>query len=154
MTPRSADFADKTSVEAGSFRDPESRVFTTEDGVFRALTTRGLEDFQALADTPVWRDLQEAGTVVATEFAESTNIPEQLGLDAVAVLRHERIPFVSYPYEWTFSVLQDAALVQPSRPSDPRSRRHAERRVGLQRAVAGKPTRVHRRRLVRAPATR
>jgi len=28
------------------------------------------------------------------------------------VLRHERIPFVSYPYEWTFSMLRDAALLQ------------------------------------------
>lgn len=27
------------------------------------------------------------------------------------VLRHERVPFVSYPYEWTFSQLQDAALL-------------------------------------------
>ena len=26
-------------------------------------------------------------------------------------LEHERIPFVSYPYEWTFSMLKDAALV-------------------------------------------
>jgi hypothetical protein len=26
-------------------------------------------------------------------------------------LRHERIPFVSYPYEWTFSMLQDAAIL-------------------------------------------
>ena len=29
-----------------------------------------------------------------------------------AVLRHERIPFVSYPYEWTFGMLRDAALLQ------------------------------------------
>ena len=28
------------------------------------------------------------------------------------MLRHERIPFVSYPYEWTFSMLKDAALLQ------------------------------------------
>jgi SAM-dependent methyltransferase len=28
------------------------------------------------------------------------------------VLKHELIPFVSYPYEWTFSQLKDAALVQ------------------------------------------
>jgi hypothetical protein len=27
MTPRSADFADKTSVEAGSFRDPDKAFF-------------------------------------------------------------------------------------------------------------------------------
>ena len=28
------------------------------------------------------------------------------------MLRHARIPFVSYPYEWTFSMLKDAALLQ------------------------------------------
>ena len=28
------------------------------------------------------------------------------------MLRHERIPFVSYPYEWPFSMLRDAALLQ------------------------------------------
>ena len=30
---------------------------------------------------------------------------------AAAVLRHERVPFVSYPYEWSFSQLKDAALL-------------------------------------------
>jgi hypothetical protein len=30
----------------------------------------------------------------------------------VAVLRHERIPVVSYPYEWTFGMLQDATLLE------------------------------------------
>ena len=28
------------------------------------------------------------------------------------MLRHERVPFVSYPYEWPFSMLKDAALLQ------------------------------------------
>ena len=28
------------------------------------------------------------------------------------LLRHERIPFVSYPYEWTFGMLKEAALLQ------------------------------------------
>ncbi len=28
------------------------------------------------------------------------------------MLRHERIPFVSYPYEWTFGMLREAALLQ------------------------------------------
>ncbi|MCZ7527316.1 MAG: class I SAM-dependent methyltransferase [Acidimicrobiia bacterium] len=41
--------------------------------------------------------------------------PEQarLGLAGrfALVLEHERIPFVSYPYEWTFSMLQDAAVL-------------------------------------------
>lgn len=29
-----------------------------------------------------------------------------------AVLRHERVPVVSYPYEWTFGMLRDAALLE------------------------------------------
>jgi hypothetical protein len=28
------------------------------------------------------------------------------------VLEHERLPFVSYPYEWSFEMLRDAALLQ------------------------------------------
>ena len=36
--------------------------------------------------------------------------PEAAGW--AALLRHERIPFVSYPYEWTFGMLRDAALLQ------------------------------------------
>jgi hypothetical protein len=28
------------------------------------------------------------------------------------LLEHERVPFVSYPYEWSFSMLRDAALLQ------------------------------------------
>ncbi|MGH2981005.1 MAG: methyltransferase, partial [Solirubrobacterales bacterium] len=32
--------------------------------------------------------------------------------DVAAVLRHERIPVVSYPYEWPFGMLQDAALLE------------------------------------------
>jgi hypothetical protein len=38
--------------------------------------------------------------------------PDVLVKDVAGVLRHERIPFVSYPYEWTFSMLKDAALLQ------------------------------------------
>src|SRR4029078_10895774 len=29
-----------------------------------------------------------------------------------AVLEHDRVPFISYPYEWPFGMLQDAALLQ------------------------------------------
>ena len=35
-----------------------------------------------------------------------------LAKETAGVLKHELIPFVSYPYEWTFSMLKDAALLQ------------------------------------------
>jgi hypothetical protein len=96
-------------LEPGSFRDPESRVFYADGDVFRALSADGLSDFEALEAT----GLLDGERVVRTERADGAPAMEGLLVHApAAVLRHERIPFVSYPYEWTFSMLKDAALLQ------------------------------------------
>jgi SAM-dependent methyltransferase len=96
-------------LEPGSFRDPESRVFYAGDDVFRALSPDGLSDFEALEAT----GLLDGERVVPTERADgSANVAGFLVHEPAAILRHERIPFVSYPYEWTFSMLKDAALLQ------------------------------------------
>jgi hypothetical protein len=94
------------AAEAGSFRDPDSRVFLRDGAVFRALSPTGWADWEALAATPLVDDL------VATEAVELDDPPELSGGPVAGVLRHERIPFVSYPYEWPFSMLKDAALLQ------------------------------------------
>ncbi|MDX6698853.1 MAG: hypothetical protein QOE65_2250 [Solirubrobacteraceae bacterium] len=100
-------------IEPGSFRDPDSRVLYTSDGVVRALSARGLEDWRALARTSFFPRLMEAGKVVRTEEAQANGSLEGvLRGEAAGMLRHERIPFVSYPYEWPFSMLRDAALLQ------------------------------------------
>ena len=87
-------------------------MFTSPDGVFRVLSPAGLEDWQALAGSKLWRELRKEGRVVATEPAELDPAPDLLVGAGAAVLRHERVPFVSYPYEWPFSMLKDAALLQ------------------------------------------
>jgi hypothetical protein len=98
-----------TALEPGSFRDPESRVFYSGGEVYRALSAAGLSDFQAVVDAGLLDDER----LVRTELAEDTAALHGLLVhDPAGVLRHERIPFVSYPYEWTFSMLKDAALVQ------------------------------------------
>jgi SAM-dependent methyltransferase len=97
------------NLEPGSFRDPESRVFYAGDEVYRALSPDGLSDFEALQATGLLDDPR----VVRTERAEDTAALRGLLVhEPAAVLRHERIPFVSYPYEWTFSMLKDAGLLQ------------------------------------------
>jgi hypothetical protein len=87
-------------------------VFTTPDGVFRVLSAEGLQEWQALAESKLWPELQEEDRVVATEPVELDALPDLLAGEAAGVLRHERVPFVSYPYEWPFSMLKDAALLQ------------------------------------------
>ena len=110
QTPAQTDAA---QLEPGSFRDPESRVFYSGDRVLRALSAEGLSDFQALAGTEVWKRFSEGGGMVGTKLLDGpSGLPAGLVKDSAGVLEHERIPFVSYPYEWPFSMLKDAALLQ------------------------------------------
>ncbi len=95
--------------DPGSFRDPTSRVYLSDDAVWRGLDADALADFETLSATPFFADAVAAGQIVGTELATET--PE--GLDGWAgVLRHDRIPVISYPYEWSFEMLRDAARLQ------------------------------------------
>jgi hypothetical protein len=75
--------------------------------VLRGLTATGLEDWLALAGSAAYEQLVAEGKLVRTELLEE---PPVEGF--AAVLRHERVPVVSYPYEWPFSMLRDAALLE------------------------------------------
>jgi hypothetical protein len=94
------------SLEPGSFRDWDSRVFYDGGRILRALSEDGLADWLALSESKLFAQAVAEGKLVAT-----SQLDESIA-DAAAVLEHERIPFVSYPYEWTFAMLRDAALLQ------------------------------------------
>jgi hypothetical protein len=90
-------------------------VLIGPDAVYRVLSERGLADWRALAASELFQRQTAAGALVATEQIDAAEAPSADGIlatDAAAVLRHERIPFVSYPYEWTFGMLRDAALLE------------------------------------------
>lgn len=96
--------------DPGSFRDRTGRVFYARGEVCRALTARALAEWEAVAATRFFPRLVAEGKVVATERADLA--PELPRGPWAAVLRHARIPFVSYPYEWCFGMLRAAALLQ------------------------------------------
>jgi SAM-dependent methyltransferase len=63
----------------------------------------------------LFAELIDEGKVIGTREAagESDAVPaDALYSGVAAVLEHDRIPVVSYPYEWTFGMLRDAALLQ------------------------------------------
>jgi len=92
---------------AGSFRDPAGHIFASEGRVLRTITHRALEQFQAAR--PVLVDLVEKGRLVG--FSEHK--PEKFGFDkdhVAVVLEHPVIETWSFPYEWSFALLRDAAI--------------------------------------------
>ena len=103
--------AEVGSFEPASFRDPAARVLRHDGQILRYLTPAAWRDFELLSSTRFYREFTDSGRLVATTPASRSQIPP-LSDPWVAVLRHQTIPVVSYPYEWCFSMLQDAALLQ------------------------------------------
>ena len=101
-------------LEPGSFRDPDSRVVVGAGRVLRLLSEQGLADWRALAAAPLFADLVAEGKLIGTREVDETGPLPSDGLaePVAAVLEHEVLPFISYPYEWTFGMLRDAALLQ------------------------------------------
>jgi SAM-dependent methyltransferase len=102
------------AFEPGSFRDRSARVFVGHDGgIYRALGPAARADWDALSTSQLFARFTGNGSLVATERApDEPALLARLGGSWEAVLRHATIPFVSYPYEWSFSMLQDASLLQ------------------------------------------
>ena len=72
---------------------------------------RGLDDtaaanFTLLSGTRFFREGRESGDLVATETSRTAT---PATTDWVLVLEHRAVPVVTYPHEWSFSMLQDAA---------------------------------------------
>ncbi len=99
------------AFDAGSFRDRAARVFYHDGRVFRALGTQADQEWRALAATSFYRRMVGEGRLVATEELAPESRPAGVGREWATVLRHDRVPFVSYPYEWCFGMLKDAALL-------------------------------------------
>lgn len=97
-----------TQRHPGSFRDPAGFVFSRGGELLRQVNAAGREDYEALMSTGLADELHAAGLLVP--HAEVDVPPAEPDI-AWRVLRPEPVPFVTYPYEWCFGQLRDAALL-------------------------------------------
>ncbi len=90
-----------------SFRDPSGFIFKRDGVVYRQVNASYREDYDLLMSSGLYEALVKDGLLLRhEEVAPST----ALSGDAYKVLRPVQLPFISYPYEWCFSQLRDAAL--------------------------------------------
>jgi ribosomal protein L11 methylase PrmA len=95
--------------DPASYRDRRGRVFEHQGRIFRLLSAEAAEDLAWLEGEGMLADLIADGRLVRSWRAEVG--PEiRNGFHAAAVLEHERLAFISYPYEWPFTALKTAAL--------------------------------------------
>jgi hypothetical protein len=96
-----------TELLPSSFRDPHGFLFTRDGRLLRQVNEAGAEDFDLLNQSGLYAALVERGLLVAHDVVDLSQAASPV---AHAVIAPERIPFISYPYEWCFSQLQAAAL--------------------------------------------
>ncbi len=94
-------------VHPASFRDPSGFLFRRDGILYRQVNRSYQEEYELLNSCGLYAELVEKGWLVA--HSEVDVEPEQARL-AFKVLRPELVEPISYPYEWCFSQLKDAAL--------------------------------------------
>ena len=92
--------------DSASFRDPSGYVYSENGEIFRRINPAYLPSYRKLIGSGLFRHLVKAAMLIPHKELAG-QIPESDGL----VIRPQRIPMISYPYEWSFGMLKDAALL-------------------------------------------
>ena len=91
-----------------SYRDPAGFVFTQEDIVYRQVNQTFAKEFEAFLQSDLYSELVKDGLLVSHEVVDKNFFNDEAWY---TTLKPERIGRISYPYEWCFSMLKDAALL-------------------------------------------
>ena len=92
----------------GSFRDPSGQVFNKNGNIYRSIYEPGVQDFEAARDAGIYDKLIKYGLLLSHEEVNQSGLNPE---GSIYCLNHPRLPMISYPWEWSFSMLKDAALI-------------------------------------------
>jgi hypothetical protein len=87
---------------ASSFRDPSGNIFVQDGVLLRGVNPVYFEEYQSLTDSGFYKRLIDNKLLIPHQ---------EVARDAGSItIKPEKIPFFSYPYEWSFSQYKHAAL--------------------------------------------
>ena len=95
-------------MDPASFRDPSGFVFRRDGVLYRQIQESGGQDWNAFLSSGLY-DRLVADRLIVEHQEEPIDRAALPG--GVAVLRPRLIDVISYPYEWSFSQLKEAALL-------------------------------------------
>ena len=88
---------------ASSFRDPSGFIFKSDGNFYRQINQKAQADYDRLMDSGLYQKLIDKSLLIAHEEVENTYT------SAYKTIKPTQLSFVSYPYDWSFSQLKDAA---------------------------------------------
>ena len=106
-TDRPVRRAEPITNDPSSFRDPAGFVFEKNGVIYRQINQSYRADYERLFDTGLYSSLVADGLLVPHEEME---LEAASASQCYKVIKPERVEFISYPYEWCFGQLKQAAL--------------------------------------------
>jgi len=91
----------------GSFRDPNGYLFYKNGSIYRQINNIYKDNYNHLMNSGLYEKLIESQLLIPHEEVDLQS-PEPDNV--YKIIKPGLIPFISYPYEWCFSQLKDAAL--------------------------------------------
>lgn len=93
-----------TRMDKTSYKDPDGFLYWENGHLFRKIKPRYFATYGRLVSSGLFKDLQARGFLI--KHREVASEPS-----SAVILQPEIIPFVSYPFEWSFAQLKEAALL-------------------------------------------
>jgi len=93
---------------SGSFRDPTGFLFTDNGILYRQINPSGFKDYSLLLNSGLYQELTAAELLIPHEEIneyDQNSPPDQI------VIKPKKVGFISFPYEWSFSQLKNAAQI-------------------------------------------
>lgn len=93
---------------AASFRDPSGFLFRDDDRLFRQVNKIYKNDYDLLMSSGLYERLTKKGWLITHREVENSPTNSE---KIYKIIEPYELRFISYPYEWCFSQLKDAALL-------------------------------------------
>jgi hypothetical protein len=103
MTPSS----NRDEVLGASFRDPSGFLFVRQGVLYRQVNQVYRQHYDQLMGSKLYARLVYEGLLIPHQAVDVTPADQ---VNAYKVIQPEPLQFISYPYEWSFNQLKDAAL--------------------------------------------
>lgn len=95
-----------------SFRDPSGFVFRFDGEIYRRINKCYQKEFELLMESGLYKELSEANLMIShQDLGIEIKGLENCDKELFKYIKPEQLQFISYPYEWSFSQLKDAALL-------------------------------------------
>src|ERR1044071_7204714 len=93
---------------AASYRDPSGFIFQKDGIIYRQINKVFKDDFDLFVSSGCYKHLSDKNLLIHHEEIKENLTGSE---NRHTILKPEQLEYISYPYEWSFDMLKDAALL-------------------------------------------